>query len=207
MDSTPRRSIEEARERDRAIQGADGYQPGESVLDFTIEAIIGNGEYGEVYKAKATDDGAVLALKSVKLSEQAADDIMLIAKDPQVGFAAESAICFAIGLHPNIVSIRRVLSTRKGLLIAMDLVEGADLREFAGKMGPASTSSIRASRSWNGPLYQGGRAQANARVDSLVAQLYKGLAHMHGRAILHNDIKPEVERAHFVSRPGVGEGV
>ena len=204
MDSTPRRSLEEARERDRAIQGEDeakaaaqvddtpldGYQPGDSVLDFTIEAIIGTGEFGEVYKARPTDGGAVLALKAVKLSKVQADDFRLIAVDPQVRFAIESAICSAIGLHPNIVSMRRVLSTPKGLMIAMDLVEGKHLRELTGV-------------NYNEQLYQGGRAKANERVDALVAQIYKGLAHLHARCVLHQDIKPEV-RARLSRRADLG---
>ena len=93
--------------------------------------------------------------------------------------AEESAICFVIGLHPHIVSVHCVLTTPKGLLIALDLVEGADLRKLAGP-------------NFNGTLYQGGRAKANERVDALVAQIYKGLAHLHARCVLHQDIKPEV---------------
>ena len=83
-----------------------------------------------------------------------------------VQLAAESAICFAIGAHAHLVSVRRIVTTSKGLLIAMDLVEGTDLRAHAGK-------------TYNGPLYQGGREAVNARVNSIVAQLYEGLGHLH----------------------------
>ena len=91
---------------------------------------------------------------------------------------------------PHIVSVHYVLTTPKGPLIALDLVEGADLRKLAGP-------------NFNGTLYQGGRAKANERVDALVAQIYKGLAHLHERCVLHQDIKPEV-RARLSRRADLG---
>ena len=155
------------------------YRPGDAVeygrRSLVIEEILGNGAFGEVYKAKPSDGGAALALKSVKPSRLKPETF----RDAQVQLAEESAICFVIGLHPHIVSVHCVLTTPKGLLIALDLVEGADLRKLAGV-------------NFNGTLYQGGRAKANERVDALVAQIYKGLAHLHERCVLHQDIKPEV---------------
>ena len=141
---------------------------------FIIDAVLGNGAFGAVYKATPVGGGAALALKSVKPSLSPEKK-----REFQVQLAAESAICFAIGAHAHIVSVRRVLATPRGLVIAMDLVEGTDLRAHAGK-------------AFRGPLYLGGRAEVNARVNSLVAQLYMGLAHLHDRAVLHMDIKPEV---------------
>ena len=187
------------------------FRPGERLAqaaggdDLVIEEILGAGAFGEVYKAKVIGKppakrwcGCVgrsrhskvsqvaptaLALKSVKPSRLTPEKF----RDAQVQLAEESAICFVIGLHPHIVSVHRVLSMPKGLLVALDLVEGTDLRKLAGD-------------SYSGPLYQGGRAEANRRVDSIVAQLFKGLAHLHSRAVLHQDIKPEVTRARaFVS--------
>ena len=93
-------------------------------------------------------------------------------------------------MHPHIVSVHGVLSTPKGLLIALDFVEGTDLRKHMGDK-------------FNGLLYQGGRAKANERVDALVAQIYKGLAHLHARCVLHQDIKPEV-RARLSRRADLG---
>ena len=166
----------EFRPGDRLAQAAGGD-------DLVIEEILGAGAFGEVYKAKPSDGGAALALKSVKPSRLKPETF----RDAQVQLAEESAICFVIGLHPHIVSVHGVLSTPKGLLIALDYVQGTDLRGLAGK-------------SYNGPLYKGGRAEANRRVDSIVAQLFVGLAHLHSRAVLHQDIKPEVTRARaFVS--------
>ncbi|MEC8428535.1 MAG: protein kinase, partial [Pseudomonadota bacterium] len=151
--------------------GEEICQDGEAL--YIIDTVLGNGAFGEVYKASPVGGGAALALKSVKPSLPPEKKAKL-----QVQLAAESAICFAIGAHPHLVSVRRVVPSSKGLLIAMDLVEGTDLRAHAGT-------------AYNGPLYQGGREAANKRVDSIVAQLYKGLAHLHMRAVLHMDLKPE----------------
>ena len=160
-----------------AIEVAAEYEVGEEVTQggvalFSIEAVLGEGAFGKVYKARPTDGGAPLALKSVKPSLPAEKQFEL-----QVQLAAETAICFIVGRHPHLVSVRRVLATPKGLLIAMDLIEGIDLRHLAGK-------------DFKGTLYRGTRAEASKRIDALVAQLYKGLAHLHDRAVLHMDLKP-----------------
>ena len=149
------------------------YAPGDAVAHdgktlYIVEDVLGEGAFGAVYKVRpAVGGGAALAVKSVKPSLPAEKKAKM-----HVQLAAEAAICFAIGRHEHLVSVHRVLPTPKGLLIVMDLVDGPDLRELAGK-------------TFKGVLYQGGRAEANKRVDYLVAQLYKGLAHLHGRAVLH----------------------
>ena len=157
------------------------YKVGDEVLHqgevlFTIVRVLGNGAFGEVYEGAAAAGGGLIALKSVKPSLAPEKKRQL-----QTQLAEESAICFAVGTHAHLVSVRRVLLTPKGLLIAMDLVEGTDLLKYAG-------------RDHNGPLYQqaGGREAVNRCIDSLVAQMYLGLAHLHERAVLHMDIKPEV---------------
>ena len=136
--------------------------------------MLGEGAFGAVYKVRpAVGGGRALAVKSVKPSLPAEKKAKM-----HVQLAAEAAICFAIGRHAHLVSVHRVLPTPKGLLIVMDLVDGPDLRELAGK-------------TFKGVLYQGGRAVSNKRVNYLVAQLYKGLAHLHDRAVLHMDLKPD----------------
>ena len=155
------------------------YAPGDAVVHdgetlFIVEDVLGEGAFGAVYKVRpAVGGGRALAVKSVKPSLPAEKKAKM-----HVQLAAEAAICFAIGRHAHLVSVHRVLPTPKGLLIVMDLVYGTDLREHAGK-------------TFKGVLYLGGRAEANKRVDYLVAQLYKGLAHLHGRAVLHMDLKPD----------------
>ena len=115
------------------IEVAAEYEVGEEVTHagvalFSIEAVLGEGAFGKVYKARPIDGGAPLALKSVKPSLPPEQKAKL-----QVQLASESAICFVIGTHPHLVSVRRVLATPKGLLIAMDLIEGIELRHLAGK--------------------------------------------------------------------------
>ena len=155
------------------------YAPGDAVVHdgetlYIVEDVLGEGAFGAVYKARpAGGGGRALAVKSVKPSLPAEKKAKM-----HVQLAAEAAICFAIGRHAHLVSVHRVLPTPKGLLIVMDLVYGTDLREHAGK-------------TFKGVLYLGGRAEANKRVDYLVAQLYLGLAHLHDRAVLHMDLKPD----------------
>ena len=99
------------------IEVAAEYEVGEEVTQggvalFSIEAVLGEGAFGKVYKARPAGGGRALALKSVKPSLPRAKQLEL-----QVQLAAETAICFVVGLHPHLVSVRRVLATPKGLLI------------------------------------------------------------------------------------------
>ncbi|KAH8052355.1 serine threonine protein kinase [Aureococcus anophagefferens] len=90
--------------------------------------------------------------------------------------------CPSASTHPQLVGVLYLLpklasvpSTAGGMLIAMELVRGCDL-------GAALAGA--------GALYAGGAAAAGARASSLARQLLCGLAHMHARGVMHQDVKP-----------------
>jgi len=89
----------------------------------------------------------------------------------EVELAREAAICFAIGFHQNVVSVRGVFprlsgvsTNAKGLLVLLDLA-GSDLEKAMGKEG-------------DGALYAGAsREDVERRLLSITRQLYEGLWH------------------------------
>ena len=94
------------------------------------------------------EDGRPYAMKAIKPSLP--DDLR--AKFEHA-LASECAICFSIGTHPNVVSVRRVLprffdveTNANGMLVLLDLA-GVDLAQAMGRDGN-KTSRARACSIW-----------------------------------------------------------
>tara|TARA_X000000950_G_scaffold288854_1_gene407915 strand:+ start:3974 stop:6010 length:2037 start_codon:yes stop_codon:yes gene_type:complete len=143
-----------------------------------IEACVGHGSFGAVYRVVDVASGQLYAMKAIRhsLSQK---ELRRVERD----LAAEAAICFSIGTHANVVSVRQVLpvlrqtvTNAKGLIILLDYA-GYDLRTSMGT-------------DFNGPVYQGDFRVVTKRLVSLCCQLYEGVAHMHKRGVLHQDLKP-----------------
>ncbi|HEY3171438.1 MAG TPA: protein kinase [Thermoanaerobaculia bacterium] len=125
-----------------------------------ILAPLGAGGMGEVYRARDSRLGREVALKILPAA---------LASDPQRLRLLEHEARSASALnHPNIVTIYEVGRADSTFYIAMELVEGASLRELI-LAGPV-------------PL---------RRLLSIAAQIADGLAKAHGAGIVHRDLKPE----------------
>ena len=134
--------------------------PGTRLGPFEILAPIGSGGMGEVYRARDTRLGRDVALKI--LPEDLANDL-----SRRQRFEREARAASALN-HPNIVTIYDVCVSGETPYIAMELVEGRNLRDLlnAGPM-PA------------------------AQIIDFAAQLAAGLAKAHEAGIVHRDLKPE----------------
>ena len=111
--------------------------PGTRIGGFEIEAMIGEGGMGEVYRASDTRLSREVALK-VLPPEIASDEARLLR------FSAEARSASALN-HPNIVTIYEVGSGGPPY-IAMELVDGVTLRALAaeGPMPPKKALRIAA---------------------------------------------------------------
>ena len=103
-------------------------QAGQVVAGFRVEKLIGQGAMGTVYLAENTSSGDRVALKL--LAPELADDERFRQR-----FLRESQL--AAGLeHPHIVPTLAAGEDDDGVLyIAMDYVEGSDLRELLRREG------------------------------------------------------------------------
>jgi eukaryotic-like serine/threonine-protein kinase len=127
---------------------------------YEIAAPIGAGGMGEVYRARDPRLGREVAIKVLPPS---------FAQDPDrlKRFEQEARSASALN-HPNIVTIHEIGSANGTSYIAMELVDGASLRE----------------------LLASGSLPTKKLLDTAV-QIAEGLSKAHSAGIVHRDLKPE----------------
>lgn len=140
--------------RDRLRQGLD------IVGGFRVEAVIGQGTTGTVYRARRTGDetGQVVALKRVP--PDAAPDV--------VRRLHGEAMALATLDHPHIVRLIDLVADGAGTATVMEYAAGGSL---AGLL--ATTGRL-----------------AGDEVVRVAAPLADALAHAHGHGLVHGDVKP-----------------
>ncbi|HUS67046.1 MAG TPA: protein kinase [Kofleriaceae bacterium] len=135
---------------------------GTTIADrYVIEALVGEGAMGLVYRAHHARLSRLFALK-LMFGDVAAEPAM------RMRFAQEADVASRLS-HPNVVSVCDFGKTERGLLyLAMDYVEGETLASLLRREGPLD----------------------EARVTALARQLARGLGHAHRAGLVHRDFKP-----------------
>jgi len=129
---------------------------------FELVAEIGRGAMGIVYKAKDPMLERTVAIKTINMGMDTDGAEMYEKRFYQEARAAG-------GLnHPNIVTIYDIGKTENVCYMAMEYIEGPELRT----------------------LLLPGRPLPIARALSVAAQVAEGLAYAHERGVVHRDIKP-----------------
>ncbi|MFO0937677.1 MAG: serine/threonine-protein kinase [Gemmataceae bacterium] len=160
---TPRYEIisnAELQEIARELQDARFDPNVDFIPEYEIYNLIGEGGYGQVYRARQTKLDRDVALKII-----ASDEIS--AAQSSKRFESEAHLLAKLH-HPHIVQIYDFGRTKKFMYLAMELLEGEDLASrlhSAGKLGEWETWWI-------------------------IRQAAAGLAHASAIGIVHRDIKP-----------------
>jgi len=133
---------------------------GAEIAGHRLEAIIGRGGMGVVYRARDLHLDRVVALKVIAPE---------FAEEPEFRqrFKRESLQAASIR-HPNVIPIHRAGEEGNLLFITMDYVEGTDLKTFIdvrGRLDPRLAASV-------------------------VSQVAAGLEAAHARGLVHRDVKP-----------------
>jgi serine/threonine-protein kinase len=153
-DSAPPRSMSQPRDPliGRGLAGGK----------LTIEALVGQGGAGSVYRARHRDLHMAVAVKVMHESYQRDADFCR-------RFQTEALSASRLD-HPNLTRVLDFGQEPDGLLyIAMEYLDGESLRDVLDREKQI-------------PL---------ARVASLLIQVCSGLTHAHARHVVHRDIKPE----------------
>ncbi len=141
-------------------RGATGPQPGAEFAGHRIEAVIGEGGMGVVYRARNLALDRVRALKV--LSPGLSADVRFRER-----FRRESRLAASIE-HPNVIPVHQAGEEGGHLYLSMRLVEGSDLRQMV---------------ILDGPLDPGAAAE-------IVGAVAAGLDASHAAGLVHRDVKP-----------------
>ena len=129
---------------------------------YRVEALIGEGGMGKVYKARQLALEKAVVLKVLRQS--------LLSDERTVARFQREAKAASRLNHPNSIGILDFGQAEDGaLFIAMEFIAGQDLHQIL-------------SREW--PLSEG-------RVVRIVSQVLSALSDAHGAGVIHRDLKPE----------------
>lgn len=127
---------------------------------YRLDERIAAGAAGEVWRGVERATGTPVAVKRLRPGH--ADD-----RDATAAFLAEAETLTVLD-HPSVIRLRDLVSDGGGYAIVLDLVHGLDLRRRLTADGPAPP----------------------AAASELVAQAAAALAYLHGRGVVHGDVKP-----------------
>ena len=134
--------------------------PGSTVAGYRIEALIGRGGMGAVYRADEQGLGRKVALKVIA-PELAQDERF------RERFLRESRIAASLD-HPHVIPIYQAGEQDGVLFLAMRYVEGSDLAKVVAEDG----------------------ALEPKRAVDLLSQIAEALDAAHEKGLIHRDVKP-----------------
>ncbi len=134
--------------------------PGSHVGPYQIEALLGAGGMGEVYRALDTRLHRRVALKALRADEG------LQSEQRQTRFLQEARAASALQ-HPHIISIYDVVATDGRLFIVMELISGDTLDRIIPKHGLRVIEALR-----------------------IAVEILDALVTAHAAGIIHRDLKP-----------------
>ena len=129
---------------------------------YVIQSELGRGAMGVVYKATDSVLERTVAVKTVNITLERE-----YAEKYEQRFYQEAKAAGGLN-HPNIVTIHDVGKSGDVVFMAMEYIEGVELRTLIGE----------------------GRPLRVAQAVSIAAQVAEGLAYAHQRGVVHRDIKP-----------------
>src|SRR5450631_1764333 len=134
-------------------------EPGSVIAGYRIDGVIGRGGMGMVYRAANVALGRTYALKV--LAPELADD------EFRERFKREIRVAASLN-HPDVAAIHYAGEQDGVLFLAMDLIDGTDLREVIADSGPLEPE----------------------RAVGLLLQITCALDAAHREGLVHRDVKP-----------------
>ena len=165
-------SLDELNELEVDNYGADPYFPREIKRgDIMLLDLLGNGAFGEVYKAvldeQDTNDAVLpytIAVKTLRLNEKAAD-----ASDKAAKEFKHEAFIMAGFHHPNVSGIIGAVTIGEPMLVALQVMENGELLKFLQK-------------------HSGFRVLTEGALLQISYDIALGMDYLHDTRILHRDL-------------------
>ncbi len=132
---------------------------------YMIEAVIGRGGMGVVYKAIDKVSGQPVALKLISSS--------YLGGERAVRRLIEEGVTARDIRHPNVVAVYDVGLEGEQPFVAMEFVDGVSLR------------------GWHGRLMQRGESVPLRVAARIICEVLDGLKAAHDKGVIHRDLKPE----------------
>jgi serine/threonine protein kinase len=134
---------------------------GKSVDRYQLELLLGTGGFGSVFRARHQHTEQLVALKTLRRQ---------LSQDPQMveRFLREAKAAASVGSENIIRILDAGISPEGTAFLAMELLDGVDLKELATQSGPI----------------------APRRLVDLVGQVLDALDAAHQKGIVHRDLKP-----------------
>jgi len=146
-------------------------KPGETIGEYKIRDVIGNGGFSVVYRAEDTNLLRPVAIK--QLSPEAFSEA-----GTRDWFIREARLAASLN-HPNIVATFALREQGESIFLVMEYLSGGDLHSLVSERGPLDRVTL-------------------LRVASNVCH---ALETLHARNVIHRDIKPEniliAQEGHF----------
>lgn len=160
----------------------DALAPQTVLRDYTIEAVLGHGGFGIVYRARHNDLGHLVAIKEYLPADLAireegivvprSSDCVEHYSDGLRRFRDEAKALINLSHHPNVIACRDFLRGNGTAYLVMDFVDGQPL------------SRVLRERETEGHPFD------EADLLAVAMPLAEGLAHVHRAGLLHRDVKP-----------------
>ncbi len=139
---------------------SDELHAGQALGDYAIVSVAGSGGMGVVYRANQRSLERVVALKVIR--QGIADS-----EDYRDRFLREARLAASVD-HPHVVSVYDVGEQESRLFLAMQWVDGQELRSLIDREGPLPPE----------------------RAVVVAEQLAGALDAVHGAGLIHRDVKP-----------------
>ncbi len=130
---------------------------------YLFKKIIGKGGFSIVISLYEKKTGRVVAAKVVDKVKISGDTVRLLQEEPVILRSLD---------HQNIVSLIDYVESQKRIFILLDYMDGGDLSKY-----------IKERKRANNPFKE-------HEVQGVLLKLLHALNYLHGRGIIHRDIKP-----------------
>jgi protein kinase len=148
---------------------------------YELQERLGDGTFGEVTKARNLKTNEVVAVKKLKALFPTWEQCLQLRELKSL----------RVLRHENIVQLKEVIRDKEELYYIFEFMETSLFKVMRGFHRSSSSPPRQDEAVSSGTAHAEGPWFSEAQIQSILFQLFRGLAHMHKHGFFHRDIKPE----------------